>query len=460
MLKNNGVKTERLIPNDIQEMLNMHLNVEIDFDANLSLTQKKAFKLFKDKKSLLLIGSGGVGKSKLIKTMEEYTKNNTTKNIYLTSTTGVSAYNLNGVTIHSLLGIGTGELEIDVLIKNVLKKKMYRELILNIDILVIDEASMLSACLFEKINLLCQHIRSSSLFFGGIQLILSFDPLQLLPVFNKNKEIYKNIDERLIVESCIFNKNFEKENIIILKENFRQKNDPTFINILLRIRDGTYNKDDILLLNTRKIMPINPSNHVHLVTSNKKAQIININELEKLKTKNVIFTSNYSCSGNNTDIKNLLKKELEFQFNQKGIYELTLKKGCRVMLIKNIDVSIGLVNGAIGTIIDFITQIPYVEFDNGIKMLISPVNWELEMDNCKGNATQIPLMLAYALTIHKVQSLSLESAVLDLGDCFVNGQIYTALSRLKNLDGLYLKTFNPAKITVNKIMMDFLHNLE
>ena len=110
MLKNNGVKTERLIPNDIQEMLNMHLNVEIDFDANLSLTQKKAFKLFKDKKSLLLIGSGGVGKSKLIKTMEEYTKNNTTKNMYLTSTTGVSAYNLNGVTIHSLLGIGTGEL--------------------------------------------------------------------------------------------------------------------------------------------------------------------------------------------------------------------------------------------------------------------------------------------------------------------------------------------------------------
>ena len=304
------------------------------------------------------------------------------------------------------------------------------------------------------------------MFFGGIQVIFTGDFLQLLPVFNKNKDLYENIDDRLIIESPLFNRMFNDENIIILKENFRQKNDSVFINVLLRIRDGTFTEDDINVLKTRQLLPENIQEHVHLVSSNKKAQTINDTQLNKLKTPKVKYTSSYTSSGKNKEIKELLTKELQFQFTQKGINELILKKGARVMLIKNLDVSLGLVNGAIGTIVDFIPDpttdydIPIVNFDNSnIKHPISVVSWELEIDGCKGMANQIPLMLAYSITTHRSQSLSLDSAVLDLADAFCDGQVYVALSRLRSLDGLYLKSFNPAKIKVNKKMRDFLTTL-
>jgi ATP-dependent DNA helicase PIF1 len=469
---NNIKNGNDLLSNDIQEMLRLHLGdtVEIKFDENLSVDQQKAFDLFKDNKNILIIGPAGTGKSKIIKTIYEYNKVEKNKQMYLTSTTGISAYNISGITIHSLLGIGTGELEIDALIRKVARKKMYRERIINMEILVVDESSMLSADLFEKLNLLCQNIRRNKLFFGGIQVIFSMDPMQLLPVFNKNKELYKNVDERLIVESVIFNKYFKKDNIIILKENFRQKSDPVFINLLGRIRDGTFTEKDIELLNTRKTIPKNESEHVHLVTSNKKAQIINENELKKLKGKSIKYTSAFNSCGNDKEIEEILLKELQFQFKQKGIVDLELKNGCRVMLIKNIDIESGLVNGALGTIIDFVEDsatnqlVPIVQFDSGnetegIKQIISNVSWELEIDDCKVTALQIPLMLAYSITCHKSQSLTLDSAVLDLSDAFCDHMIYVALSRLRSLDTMYLKSFNPKKITINKVMKKFLESL-
>lgn len=468
MLKNSILESEQLISNNIQEMLRMHLGdtVELNFNENLSITQQKAFNLFKKNKNMLIIGPGGTGKSKIIKTMHEYAKKETNKKMYVTSTTGISAYSIGGVTIHSLLGLGTGELDIDALIRKVGRKKLYRERIINTDILVIDEASMLSCELFEKIHFLCQYIRKNNSFFGGIQVIFSMDPMQLLPVFNRNKDLYKNIDERLIVESLIFKKNFVKDNnIIMLTENFRQKNDPTFINLLNRVRIGTFTDDDIKLLNTRKIKHTENSKHVNLVTSNKKAQSINETELEKIKSKVIKYNTMFNSTGENVELKELLTKELQLQFNQKGIVDLVLKKGCRVMLIKNIDVEIGLVNGALGTIIDFVKDststelIPIVEFDNGVKQTIPSVSWEIEIDECIATAKQVPLMLAYSLTIHRSQSQTLESAVLDLSDAFCDAQIYVALSRLCSLETMYLKSFNPKKITVNKIMKTFLESV-
>jgi ATP-dependent DNA helicase PIF1 len=135
------------------------------------------------------------------------------------------------------------------------------------------------------------------------------------------------------------------------------------------------------------------------------------------------------------------------------------------MLIKNIDVESGLVNGSLGTIINFVTDpsstklVPTVEFDNGISKVIGVVSWDLEIDDCIGSATQVPLMLAYSITVHRSQSLTLDSAVLDLEDAFCNAMVYVALSRLRSLDGMYLKSFNPKKITVNKVMKEFLESL-
>jgi ATP-dependent DNA helicase PIF1 len=461
---NKQIKSNQVVADAYQDMLNDFLGEGIvKFDENLSKMQKVAFEKFKKGENLLIISEAGCGKSKLIKTMEEYVKiNKPLTKISLSSTTGISAYNITGVTVNSLMGIGSGEQDVEYLIKKVYRNKTSRMRILCLDILVIDESSMLSADLLEKLNIICQNIRKNKLFFGGIQVVFSMDPLQLSPVFNKNMDLYKNSDTRLLIESVIFNKEFnkKKKNIIVLTENFRQQLDPEFINLLSRLRLNELTKEDVEKLNKRKFLPKDKI-YVNLVTSNKKAQIINDNELNKLRGQSIKFVSQFKSEGTNKDIEDLILKELHFQFKQKGLNELILKKNARVMLVKNLNVEIGLVNGALGTIIDFIgnEKNPLVKFDNNQEVIIEPSNWEIEIDDCKGVACQIPLMLAYSLTIHKCQSLTLENAILDLDDCFCDGQIYVAISRLKSINGIFFKSFDDNKITVNKKMKDYCKNL-
>jgi ATP-dependent exoDNAse (exonuclease V) alpha subunit len=445
----------------------------LEIGSGLSKSQSEAFELFKKGESLLILGSAGVGKSRLIKTMYDYNNQNEfPKNMYLCATTGIAAYNIGGMTIHSFMGIGAGDKSIDFLIRRVYRNKALLERLKKTEILIIDEISMLSAILLEKIDLLCQHFRKNKTFFGGIQVIFTGDLLQLLPVFNQNEKLIEEPeDTRLIIESPIFNKIFNKKNknVILLKENFRQKGDSEFLNLLLRIRSGIYTEQDIIVLQNKcknfkkehnqiSLKGIIP---IHLVTTNSKAQIINESNLKKLKTPEHKYRCNFNCSGSEKDIIDILKNELDFQFKQKGLIELKLRKNARVMLIKNIDVSIGLVNGSIGTIIDFTSnKDPVVLFDNGIQKIIEKVEWELEMNDNKVKAHQIPLILAYAITIHKSQSLTLEHAILDLDKCFCDHQLYVGLSRIKNFEGILLLSFNANKIMINEKMINYLKTIE
>jgi ATP-dependent DNA helicase PIF1 len=130
------------------------------------------------------------------------------------------------------------------------------------------------------------------------------------------------------------------------------------------------------------------------------------------------------------------------------------------MLIKNIDVHLGLINGAIGTVIDFtLAKNPIILFDNGITHTIEKHEWKLDLNKNFVKATQIPLILAYAITLHKSQSLTLSHAILDLEDAFADGMVYVGLSRLKSFDGLLLKSFNPSKITVNDTIIEYLNSI-
>jgi len=425
---------------------------------NLSDSQEYAYKQFKDGKNLLILGEGGVGKSFLIK----YLQSSTSIPIHITSTTGISAYNIGGVTIHSLLGIGIGTDDIDTLVRKINRNSLYRNNILDIKILVIDEISMLSAEIFEKINELCQRIRRNNSFFGGIQVIFTGDFLQLLCFFNKNREIYgNNLDERLLVESDIFNEEFNNENnnIIILKTNFRQ-NDNTFKELLYQVRKGTLTQDSIELINTRNIIPEN-EDIIHLVSTNKQTQIINTNKLKLLKSKTYKYISKYTQTGKNIKLCELLKKELQYQLKQKSLDILELKLHSRVMLIKNIDVVSGLVNGSTGTIINMNEEFIEVKFDNGIVFNISKVEINnININHCKVSVTQIPLILAYALTINKSQGLTLNEAYIDISNCFTYHMVYTALSRVKSLEGIYLQSkINTKKILINDKVIDYLNNL-
>lgn len=456
---------ERLLHN-FRELLveynkNTGSNIPTEYKIDMSITQKRAFERFKLGDNLLILGSAGTGKSKLVKEFYKYINLEGKKTMYLTSTTGISAYNLGGITINSFMGITTGKESINVLLKRLRYKIGIKDRIRGTDILVIDEISMMSATLFEKLNEICKVLRKSKKPFGGIQIILTGDFLQLEMVPDRQNSagtFSENSDNRLIIESEMFNKMF-KDSTINLKENFRQKNDNKYIDLLMRIRKGEYIEEDIITLNSRLIKSQLNSQGIYLVSSNKKAQAINNTRLNGIKFGEKEYNATYTKLGNQESC-DLLEKELKSQFVQKGIESLRLKRDCRVLLIKNLDVSLGLVNGSIGTVEELFDESVKVKFDNGVSQLITNASWELDIDDSKIIGNQIPLMLAYAITIHKSQSLSLDSAVLDLADCFCNHMVYVALSRVRSLDGVFLKSFDKKKITVNKKVLDYIKNIE
>jgi ATP-dependent DNA helicase PIF1 len=420
---------------------------EIMTTVELSEDQQKALDMFIEGKNVLIMGPGGVGKSKVVREMK-YQASKQYKSVVVCGTTGVSAFSIGGITLNSFMGIGTGDQPLETLMRRVMTKRGIRDRIMSTDVLIVDEVSMLSAALFEKINLICQKARRNQTFFGGIQVVFSMDPLQLQPVFKVNGTAD---DTRLIYESELFKAVFSKtkRNIINLKTNFRQQNDPEFTNLLMRVRRGVHTAGDIATLKTRMIKHGADigEDAVYLVTSNRKAQAINKINMDKLKYPTVEYLAQFTEYGVAKESEELLR-DLQSQFDQKGIAKLELKQGARVMMIKNVNVEEGLVNGSVGTVVEFENGLPIVKFDNGVQRAVNYSDWELEVNNAKVKASQIPLMLCWGITIHKIQSLTLEKAVMDLADCFCHGQCYVALSRLRSIQNLYLKTFDPNKITV------------
>jgi ATP-dependent DNA helicase PIF1 len=467
MYKQKRLDSSLGLDKEILELLKLkNISLPDPYDE-LSANQKKALEIFKEGKNLLMIGQAGVGKSKNIKVFEDYTKTHfKNKQFYITASTGISAYNIGGITIHSFLGIGTGKGNITALFNKVRRKKDIANRVIATDIIVLDEASMISAELFEKIDFILKRLRKNNEPFGGIQMVLSMDPLQLLPVFKPiGKEV---LDERLIVESDFFNNTFNKENenIITLLQNFRQQKNPEYVDTLTRIRLGTYTENDIAMIETRLVDKLtkkdllDSKDSIHIVTTNKKAQIINLKNYDRLVGEENIYSSYFLTTGECKETCDLLKKELETQFESRGLTSLKLKIGARVMLVKNLETEIGLVNGSLGIVIDFIDingfKSPMVKFDNGVERTIDIVEWGLQIDDNKITGLQIPLILAYALTSHKIQGLTLKNAVCDIADCFCEAQVYVVLSRVQHLEGLYLKTFNKLRIKVNKTMLDYL----
>ena len=431
------------------------MSIPTEYNLDLSDSQKRALQKFREGDSVLILGSAGTGKSRLVKEFYKYIKREEpTKTMYITSTTGISAYNIGGITINSFMGIGTAEHSVEVLLKRLRYKIGIKDRIRKTDILVIDEISMMSAAVFEKIHIIFQTLKRSRRPFGGVQLVLTGDFLQLETVFTNPKA-----DNRLIVESELFN-NIFKKSTVILKENFRQRSDNSYIDILMRIRSGKQTEKDIVQLNSRLLKKgESHSEMVHLVSSNWKAQQINTTQLGAINAAEYHYETVYVKTGDQETCE-LLQKELQSQFVQKGIEAFSLRKGCRVLLIKNLDVANGLVNGSIGTVEDLFTDSVRVCFDNGVTQIINRTEWELDLDGSKVVCQQIPLMLAYSITIHKSQSLSLDNAVLDLADCFCNHMVYVALSRVRTLSGLYLKSLNPKKITVNQKLLEFVNKIE
>ena len=428
----------------------------------LSLEQKTALESFKEGKNIFITGPGGTGKTELIKYLVKDAKLRK-KKIQVCALTGCASVLLGcgAKTVHSWANIGLAAGDSERIIERVAKSKYKKKAWLNVDILIIDEVSMMSVKLLEILDELGRTIRQChTVPFGGIQIVLSGDFYQLPPIGDKDEsDTYK-----FCFESSKWNIIIDE--IICLKTMFRQT-DSVYAKILNQIRIGKLYRSSFNIL--QKCIGKKSSEVVRptiLLPKRRDVDNINEKELAKLDTETKIF--NLEIEGvPKKSIKPTAKevqKLMEVRFLKSGMMvddKLILKIGAQVMCVANIDMEgpYPIVNGSQGIVVEFVNDLPLVQFRDGQKRIIGKHRWSSETIESIA-IQQIPLIHAWAITIHKAQGVTLELAQIDAGsNIFECGQTYVALSRVKSLEGLYLTALNPSKIKVNKKVQEFYSNL-
>lgn len=417
-------------------------------DINLNKLQQTALSYIQQGYNLFLTGGGGVGKSAIIKYYIKMNKH--LKNIAITSSTGTSALLINGTTLHSYLGIGLGNGSAGAMLTKICKKRYLYKRWTEMEILIIDEISMISGELFDKIEYIARMVRKSKKPFGGIQLILSGDFCQLKPI---KSELF--CFEAESWEMCV-------DKIVNLKEIIRQHN-KTFQYCLNNIRQGIIT--DKIKSVFRKCIGKELVNDVGIIPTELYSNNYLVDNINKTALNNLI-TENQMVYEYNLEFKNY-GNDLDLSLQERYIKScpvsqtLELCKNCQVILTYNIDLENKLVNGSRGVVIDFVDDLPLVRFLNGLERIIDYNIWEIEENDQKmASITQIPLKLGYAMSIHKSQGCSLDYVIMDLTDTFDYGMAYVALSRVKSLDGLSIIGVNWDKININPKAKLFYEKIE
>jgi ATP-dependent DNA helicase PIF1 len=386
--------------------------------------QTKAMDSFYNGDNLFITGAGGTGKSYWIRQLQlQNMKSPTPKNIQVCALTGCASIllNCNACTLHSWAGIGIGK-SYDRAIAN----KFTRERWCRTDVLIVDEVSMLSKELFEMLNEMGQKIRFNKSLFGGIQLIFCGDFYQLPPV-----------DSPFCFESHLW-----EFTTIVFNTIYRQTED-TFQRILNEIRKGKISR----LSRDTLLERVGHGGLTKLVPTRQKANRINTEEYKKLQGPEFTFEMSKG--------KWTPEQLAEYEYLSKHINcepSITFKVGCHVMCTANLTSQV--CNGSQGIITRFENGMPVVQF-KFCEMVMPRHSWKSEKMS-KVSIEQIPLIYAWAITIHKSQGASLDSAEIDLGnDIFEAGQFYVALSRVKYLEGVFLSELEFSKIILNKKVVDF-----
>lgn len=406
-----------------------------------------------DRQSVFVSGEAGTGKSFLVEAIRQAFAS-TDVSLHVTSTTGVSAFHLRGVTLHSCVGLGVHGASdpLTTLIRRVRRNRPAADRVRTMDALLIDEVSMLSASLWERLDDVFRALRGQAdTFFGGCQIIVLGDFFQLLPVFDADKDE----DQRLAFESAIWQAMFG-ERTFVLTKNFRQRFDRDYASLLQRIRKGhrVCHADLVGPSSPSSSETVSRDKEMYLVPTRKRARALNEHYLAELDGEAVTFDARFTGSPDGV-------QELRRQFEAVGLLETTFKTGCRVMLIANLDVSAGLVNGALGTVRSVggpLGSVVTVHFDCA-DAVIPVTRREWKVDNGAATASQFPLILAYALTIHKSQSLTLDAVTVELGNCFAPHQAYVALSRVRCLSGLRLRSLATTSVFCDPRVVEYDHHL-
>ena len=407
----------------------------------LDIRQASVVDAFDRGENVFFTGPAGVGKTFLIKTLIE----RSSKNVCLTAMTGCAALLLENKakTLNSWAGIGIANKDNAEIISSIVKNKTKRKNWKKTDILIVDEVSMMSKRIFDLLDSIGKIIRNSERPFGGIQLVFTGDFYQLPPVPDKFEG-----SDKFCFESILWNDAFQQQ--IELKTIYRQ-DDPVLKKILNQIRKGKISTDSCEILNNcvsksndSDLMP------VKLFPRRNTVDRINKEYNDRLQSCSKEYTGEaYDVTKLGQHERVIDRETLKRLFGE-GCLEL--KIGSQVMSTSNIDMHSKkpICNGSCGVVINFTTEnIPIVRFLNGRIMEINMISNEVELNNKIYEVQTIPLILAWALTIHKIQGATLDIAEIDIGSSiFECGQTYVALSRVRNLNGLYLTSFDPTKIKV------------
>jgi ATP-dependent DNA helicase PIF1 len=429
--------------------------------VKLNRKQALAMEAISNGESVCLTGVAGTGKSTIIK---QFKADVNDPNVAITAMTGIAAIILSGTTLHSYLGIGLGQASAEVLIDRIVKKPYMRRRWRKLKTLIIDEVSMLSPFLFDKLEEIARGVRENDLPFGGIQIVACGDFCQL-PCVERNKGPDSTEDKESIPEFCFEAKSWPLciTRTIYLTEIIRQS-DIEFQNCLNEVRLGKLSQESKDLLKSRVNLDLTNELGIKptkIYTTNADVDEINERELDLLARDGAEFLQydmvvNYYVTG------------LQKQFLQERLRKLCLAAdvlqlcvGAQIMLIYNIDLDSQLVNGSRGIVTGFEEGLPVVQFLNGKKRIIDYNTWEIkENDKTVMTITQIPLKLGYAFTTHKSQGSTLDYAEVDLGNIFEYGQAYVALSRVKTLSGLSITNLAFERINCHPKSVAFYKNLE
>ncbi|CEP10115.1 hypothetical protein [Parasitella parasitica] len=464
---------------DKPEILNRPIVSSTEFTPDLSPEQKRVFDMVvRERKSLFFTGSAGTGKSVLLRAIIDKLRSEYGSRVAVTASTGIAACNINGCTLHSFGGIGLGTEKADELAARVEFNRKASERWRETRVLIIDEISMVDADLFDKMDIIARRLRHSEQPFGGMQIVVTGDFFQLPPV---NKERASKFAFEAESWRTTIRQTF------LLTQVFRQK-DGTFVKILNEMRLGLLSAEAVRIFKSLSRVP---------------------NVDGKFEPTELYPLRHEVDDSNKRRLHELRGDEIEFKAIDEGDQRklqqciapavLQLKLHAQVMLLKNLDAE--LVNGSIGVIVGFVGRgdyrikdvceklrtpqrkrdrnllfadrdtdsdidmsvpWPVVKFANGKELVIERESWSVALPGGldASRRSQLPLMLAWAISIHKSQGQTLDCVRVDLGKVFEKGQAYVALSRATSLEKLQILNFDPVKVMAHPTVSNFYKTLQ
>lgn len=384
------------------------------------MTQNEALTILKTGANVFLTGEPGSGKTHTVNAYIAWLRSHGIEPA-ITASTGIAATHVGGMTIHSWSGIGIHAHMTPELLDTIASKEHVVKRLQKAKVLIIDEVSMLSGEVLVMVDAVLKEVRHSDLPMGGLQIVLVGDFFQLPPI-SRGETVFAFQSPAWKALNPL---------ICYLTEQHRQ-DDSLFLNVLAAIRSGEWDHTHVSVITSREAeLDTVEIDTPRLFTHNADVDRINDEKLASLSAKAEVFPMSATGPSVLTDAlkRGCLSPEL-----------LTLKEGAIVMCTKN-NPAVGYVNGTLGCVIGFETgtNYPIIETHDGREITISPVDWAVEENGkVRARLSQLPLRLAWAITVHKSQGMSMDAAAIDLSRAFEYGQGYVALSRVRSLDGLTL----------------------